>query len=310
MRLLGVAAASALARAAAFPCPDFLKPVCDIVTSGECLAKCMPRLGSCINDEACRDNMKAFGLCMASMPKNATADQTQACLVPDNQLRSEFIYCIMDGGDEGACVKAPVPPTDYPKCQDETLAGDTKFDISKINGHWWKVAGWKKGELVECLPCQTVSYSDYDPTHPLPWPAPLPPVNESTKIITSTWYEYDSKGKYWPMKQTSLWGPRADRQGFPAKEFSTGTMFGLGYKEQYTVIHDGSAEAEPFLFLYACGETKQGVYTSGLVLAQVPTSSKSLRARIDKVATAAGYEPSEWCDVDNTCTFDAEPISV
>ncbi|CAK0852566.1 unnamed protein product [Prorocentrum cordatum] len=112
------------------------------------------------------------------------------------------------------------------------------------------------------------------------------------------------------MKQTSLWGPRADRQGFPAKEFSTGTMFGLGYKEQYTVIHDGSAEAEPFLFLYACGETKQGTYTSGLVLAKDPANSKSLRARIDQVATGAGFEPSDWCAVDNTCNFGDEPISV
>jgi hypothetical protein len=247
---------------------------------------------------------------MKGMPKNATADQTQACLVPDNEKRSEFIYCIMDGGDEGACVDAPVPPTDYPACADKTLKADNQFNITGINGLWWKVAGWKKGELVECLPCQTVKYWDYDPTHPLPWPAPLPPVTESTKVIQSTWYEYDSKGKYWPMMQTSLWGPRADREGFPGKEFSTGTMFGLGYNEKYTVVHDGATESEPFLFLYACGATKQGVYVSGLVLAKVATLSKSLRARIDQVATDAGFQPSDWCTIDNTCKFEVDSISV
>jgi len=289
-------------------CPDFLKPLCGIVKSTKCLASCMPRLSKCITDAGCRDNMKNFGLCMASMKqKNATADETQACLVPDNELRSEFIYCIMDGGKQGACVDVPVPPSTYPTCADTSIAGDSKFDIKNVNGDWWKVSGWKKGELVECLPCQTVKFWDYDASKPLPWPAPLPPVTEDCKVIQSTWHEQDSKAKYWPMKQTSLWGPRAGRKGYPGKEFSTGTMFGIGYEEDYTVIHDGSKEREPFMFLYACGQTKQGLYVSGLVLAKQPKASKSLRARIDAVAKQAGFEPSDWCDVDNSCASAGTP---
>merc|ERR1712238_638427 len=99
----------------------------------------------------------------------------------------------------------------------------------------------------------------YDPAAPLAWPSPLPPsqTEDSYMVISSSWQEQDSKGKAWPMNQTSLWGPRPGREGFPAKEYSLGTMFGLGYREQYTVVHDGAAEAEPFLVFYACGETKQ-----------------------------------------------------
>merc|ERR1712232_231146 len=90
MKFVGVALAIAISGVAGFDCPDWLKPICSIVKSGKCLAKCMPRLGSCITDPACRQNMENFGLCMKDMPKNATADQTQACLVPDNEKRSEF----------------------------------------------------------------------------------------------------------------------------------------------------------------------------------------------------------------------------
>lgn len=284
-------------------CPDFLKPVCGLVKSTGCLLNCMPRLGSCINDQGCRDNMLKFGECMAEMSqKNASADEQQACLVPDNKLRSEFIYCIMDGGSDGACVGVPVPPSNYPACEDKTIAGDDSFALKNVFGDWWKVKGWKKGEIVECLPCQQVKFWGYDAAHPLPWPSPLPPVSEEYTIISSSWHEQDKDGKYWPMNQTSLWGPRAGRQGYPGKEFSTGTMFGIGYEENYTVVHDGSAEREPFMFLYACGATKQGQYVSGLVLAKQPTVSATLRARIARVATAAGFDDAEWCDVDNTCS--------
>jgi len=283
-------------------CPGFLKPLCNIVKSGECLAGCMPHLTECIKDADCRANMENFGKCMAMMKKkNATADEEQACLVPDNEKRSDFIYCIMDGGEKGACVDVPVPPSHYPACQDKTLAGDSNFDIANIVGDWWKVVGWKKGEIVECLPCQTVKFWDYNASQPLPWPAPAPAENQDCKVIQSTWHEQDSKGKYWPMKQTSLWGPRKSRDGFPAKEFSTGTMFGIGYEENYTVVHDGSKEDEPFLFLYACGQTKQGEYVSGLVLAKEPKITTSLRAKIDKVAQDNGFKPTDWCNVDNSC---------
>merc|ERR1719401_1174246 len=196
-----------------------------------------------------------MGLCMAAAHKrNASADEVQACLVPDNKLRSDFVYCLMD--DPG-CIPVPVPPTTYPACKDEEVKGDDSFALPHIVGDWWKVKGWKRGELVECLPCSQVKFWDYSPANPLPWPSPLPPdADVPYTVISSAWHEHDSKGEYWPMNQTSLWGPRPGLVGFPGKEWSIGTMFGVGYREKYTVVHDGSAESEPFMFLYACGATK------------------------------------------------------
>mmetsp|Transcript_11236 Transcript_11236/g.39854 ORF Transcript_11236/g.39854 Transcript_11236/m.39854 type:complete len:554 (-) Transcript_11236:143-1804(-) len=290
-----------------FTCPGFLKPICDIASSVQCVASCVPLLSECIQDTACVANLKDMGLCMAEMKrKNASADETQACLVPDNKKRSNFVYCLMD--DPG-CVKVPVPPSTYPECQDEQIAGDSSFNIPNVFGDWFKVKGWKKGEIVECLPCQQVKFWRYDPATPLPWPSPKPPAHteDMYSVISSSWQEADSKGKLWPMNQTSLWGPRPGRQGFPAKEYSLGIMFGIGYKEKYTVVHDGSSDSEPFLVLYACGVTKQGEYVSGLVLAKTPTISAALQDKVANILTASGFDAADWCDVDNSC---AEPSEV
>lgn len=289
-------------------CPEFLKPLCDLVNSTECLFSCVPRLGECIHDTDCVDSLKELGLCMADMQrKSASADDRQACLVPDNRLRSNFLYCMMD--DPG-CLPVPGVPSAYLACRDDEIAGDSNFAISHVLGDWYKVKGWKKGELVECLPCQQVKFWEYSPADPLPWPSPTPPVDHDYTVISSSWHEQDAKGKYWPMNQTSLWGPRRGRDGFPGKEWSIGTMFGIGYQERYTVVHDGSREAEPFIFFYACGKTKQGEYVSGLVLAKTPTVSASLKARIAKVAQEHGFDDGEWCDVDNSCAAQPREIVI
>mmetsp|Transcript_97673 Transcript_97673/g.173996 ORF Transcript_97673/g.173996 Transcript_97673/m.173996 type:complete len:534 (-) Transcript_97673:28-1629(-) len=289
----------------AFQCPGFLKPICDIADSTKCVASCVPLLKDCIKDKECVESMKTMGMCMAKMKqKNASADETQACLVPDNKLRSNFVYCLMD--DPG-CVKVPIPPSTYPMCQDADLPGDSKFSLENVLGDWYKVMGWKKGELVECLPCQEVKFWKYLPSQPLPWPSPLPPngTEDTYTVISSSWHEQDANGKYWPMNQTSLWGPRAGRAGFPGKQFSAGTMFGVGYQENYTVIHDGSQSVEPFMILYACGRTKQGDYVSGLILAKTPMVSTSLQHVISKYLEANGFDTHDWCDVDNSCSKEA-----
>jgi len=294
--------------AMSWECPGFLEPLCNLVNSTQCLVSCIPRLGDCIHDKDCLASLKDLGLCMAeAQRKNASADDRQACLVPDNRLRSNFLYCLMD--DPG-CLPVPGAPSAYPACRDDEIAGDDSFAISHILGDWYKVKGWKKGELVECLPCQQVKFWEYSSAHPLPWPSPTPPDAQNYTVISSSWHEQDSKGKYWPMNQTSLWGPRPGRQGFPGKEWSVGTMFGIGYQEKYTVVHDGSGEAEPFMFLYACGETKQGQYVSGLVLAKTPTVSPKLKARIAQVAVQHGFVDSEWCDVDNSCMAEQTDIII
>jgi hypothetical protein len=83
-------------------------------------------------------------------------------------------------------------------------------------------------------------------------------------------------------------------------------MFGIGYKENYTVVHDGSADTEPFMVLYACGATKQGDYVSGLILAKTPSISAALQDKLAKILTASGFDAADWCDVDNSCAKPSE----
>lgn len=78
-------------------------------------------------------------------------------------------------------------------------------------------------------------------------------------------------------------------------------MYGLGYLENFTVVHDGSGEADPFLVLYGCGETKQGVYVTGFALSKSRNVTPSLKTRLAQVQQASGFKPEAWCDIDNSC---------
>ena len=79
-------------------------------------------------------------------------------------------------------------------------------------------------------------------------------------------------------------------------------MYGLSYLENFTVVHDGTQEAEPFLFLYGCGSTIQGAYVTGFVMAKTPVASATLKARIFDVAKLNGFDDEDdWCTVDNSC---------
>ena len=119
--------------------------------------------------------------------------------------------------------------------------------------------------------------------------------------INSSWLEKDIDNVTWPMVDSSLFGVRADGKGFPQKLAHTGAMLGLRYLENFTILHDGRHEEEPFLFMYGCGATKQGRYTTAFALGRAKVASAALDAKISAVAAANGFKASEWCVVNNTC---------
>lgn len=79
----------------------------------------------------------------------------------------------------------------------------------------------------------------------------------------------------------------------------------MTFWENYTVVHDGSQESEPFVTFYAWGKTESGEYPAGLTIAKTPMASPSLKKRMDEVLEQNGFHGKEWCDVNNTC-FQAE----
>lgn len=238
---------------------------------------------ACIKDSACRASLQNAGKCMAKYHDKSTNEQLK-CLVPDNKLRDDFFYCSMD---THTCIPTPQDNSSYPACREAQISGDSNFVPAHLDGDWWKVMGWTEGEQYECRPCGKVQFWDAQ--------------QQDAVVISSTWYEQDMNNKTWLMNDTSLFGPRPNHQGFPARMEHTGVMLGLSYLENFTVVHDGSAESEPFMFLYGCGGTKQGAYVTGFVLAKNNTVSSTLRARIDAVAVANGFDTKNWCDVDNSC---------
>jgi len=281
-------------------CPGFLKPFCSLYNITECASQCKAQLTACTSDTTCRSSLAGAGECMAtSQFRNTSAQNALTCLIPDNQLRDAFFQCLLETHQ---CIDVPQDGPIYPKCRDTQIAGASSFAPSSLAGDWWKVSGWTKGEPYECRPCSKVQFWNASLSPSVPGGKDAPSKTDpETMIISSTWQELDPKGKVCQMNDTSYFGPRPARYGFPAKMQHYGAMLGLSYQENFTVVHDGTQEAEPFLFLYGCGESLQGAYTTGLVLATVPEVSATLQARIGSVASANGFDAKDWCEVDNSC---------
>jgi len=271
------------------------------VEEAGCMNRCLPHIKACIADGGCRKSMMESIPCTAKMMlQNKTAVEQLACFVPDNRLRNNLFFCMLD---ENSCIHPSPDNTVYPECRESEIVGDTNFSKAHMVGDWWKVRGWTSGEEYECRPCGKVQFWDYN-SCTLPWPQPLPPAEAESDyvVISSTWLEADSKGKLWTMNDTSLFGPRPGRAGFPTRQQHIGAMYGLSYLENFTVVHDGSQEPEPFVFLYGCGGTVQGTYVTGFVLAKTPVATPTLDARIEAVAKKNGFGyDGVWCEVDNSC---------
>lgn len=179
------------------------------------------------------------------------------------------------------------------------MPGDASYKPSHLLGHWWKVRAWTKGEMYECRPCGQVNFYPY---HTLPWPTKAPEDTTDYAIISSTWYEKDDAGTTWVVNETSLFGPRPGHVGFPEEQNHRGVMYGLSYLENFTIVHDGTQEKEPFFFLYGCGSTIQGGYVTGFVMAKMPHATPTLSERIAQIAKQNGFDENDaWCEVDNTC---------
>jgi hypothetical protein len=275
-------------------CPKWLGSICD---AWGCAFGCLKELGACIKDRECKSSLTKAISCSAKMQaQGKTANEQLACFVPVNTLRDNVFYCLLD---EHKCIHLAKDKTPYPVCRDDQMAGDSKYLPSHVLGDWWKVRAWTKGEMYDCRPCGRVSFTPY---RTLPWPVKAPADTSGYAIIASSWYEKDENNKSWIVNETSLFGPRDGKVGYPTKMNHRGVMYGLSYLENFTVVHDGTSESEPFLFLYGCGSTIQGAYVIGFVMAKTPTASPSLAKRIADIAKNSGFDEGDaWCEVDNSC---------
>jgi NAD(P)-dependent dehydrogenase (short-subunit alcohol dehydrogenase family) len=283
-----------LAQLEARSCPSWLGPICH---AWECATGCLTELKSCITDKECRASLMHATLCSAKYQmEGKSANDALACFVPVNALRDKVFFCLLD---EHSCIHPAKDKTIYPTCRDATFNGDASYKPAHLLGDWWKVTAWTKGEMYECRPCGKVTF---EPFRVLPWPVSTPENISDYAIIASSWFEKDDQGKTWVVNETSYFGPRPSHKGFPEKQNHRGVMYGLSYLENFTVVHDGTQEAEPFLFLYGCGSTIQGAYVTGFVMAKIPRMTPTLKARIFDVAKQNGFDSEdEWCTVDNTC---------
>jgi hypothetical protein len=278
-------------------CPDWLKPMCKYITNIKGCIECGSEVATCIKDAGCKKSLMDAVSCMSKMIGKSANDQL-TCLIPVNDMRDRVFYCLLDKND---CLPIAKDDTKYPACRDDQMVGDSTFSTQHLLGHWWKLKGWLKGEKYECRNCGKVHF---DPYRKLPYPTSEPEDTKDYVIISSTWTEKDINKKVVVVNETSLFGPRPNHKGYPGKANHRGVMYGLSYLENFTIVHDGTAEKEPFIFLYGCGSTKQGAYVTGFVMGKQPVMSPSLQKRVADVAAQNGFDdfetPGAWCTVDNS----------
>lgn len=279
-------------------CPGWLEPMCDKIQNFQGCLKCSAEASKCIGDPVCKKSLTDAVKCMAKM-SGKSANEQLTCLVPINTLRDSLFFCLLDKND---CLPIAKDNTPYPACRDDDMVGDSKFDPKHLLGDWWKLRAWTKGELYECRDCGQVTFRPYEK---LPYPTAEPEDTRDYNIIASTWLEKDPEGKKVFVNETSLFGPRPGHKGYPNKQNHRGVMYGLSYLENFTIVHDGTQEREPFIFLYGCGSTKQGRYVTAFVMGKKPTASVTLERRTSQVAAQNGFDdyqtPGVWCVVDNSC---------
>lgn len=275
-------------------CPTWLGPICKVWT---CATGCLPQIKDCIADTVCKAALIHASACSAKYEAaGKSANAALACFVPVNDLRDKVFFCLLD---EHHCIHPAKDNTSYPTCKDDSFKGDASYQPAHLIGDWWKNFGWTKGEMYECRPCGRVTFS---PFRVLPWPTATPENTTDYAIIASNWYELDDQNRTWNVNETSYFGPRPGHKGFPEKQNHRGVQYGLSYLENFTMLHDGTQEAEPFLFLYGCGSTIQGAYITGFVMSKNKVPSATLKARIFDIAKQNGFDDeSEWCTVDNSC---------
>lgn len=278
-------------------CPDWLEPMCKYITNIQGCIACGSEVALCIKDAGCKQSLMDAVSCMGKMHGKSANDQL-TCLIPVNDMRDRVFYCLLDKND---CLPIPKDDTPYPACRDGQMLGDQTFSTKHLLGHWWKLKGWNKGEKYECRDCGEVHF---DPYRTLPYPTSEPSDTSDYVIIASTWNEKNIDKVTVVVNETSLFGPRPDHKGYPGKANHRGVMYGLSYLENFTIVHDGTAEAEPFIFLYGCGSTKQGTYVTGFVMGKQPVVSPTLQKRLAAVAAENGFDdfetPGAWCTVDNS----------
>ena len=267
----------------ALQCPKWLQPVC---TSTCVVRNCLSPLFECLKDSVCAANLEKMGPCMGTL-KPTDPLYPYKCMTPDNKKRDDFLHCVIQ---EHKCSPIVRNDTRYPKCEMSSIMpngkikGDPNFNMKDLNGIWYKVRAWRLGEPLECFGCQRARFFNN---------------NDTAVHFQSNWSMPDINDKPALMSVTSEMSIRTDG-GFGAL-YNIGTMFGMDYMEPYMVVKDASAEKEPFIFLYVCGSTMQGNYTTAFVLARKPTLSSTASIQVAEVAQSIGLNYKDFCINNNTC---------
>jgi hypothetical protein len=258
----------------------------------QCFAKsCKLQTTACAESGDCMKGLTCAAKCMGD------TECTVGCFARyGNQALDEVLSCTIE---DASCLKIAIvaPGADGPLDAPMPPKALVPATPASMSGKWYKVMGFNSN--YDCYECQKNSFK--------------PEARQQAINIARDGQVVDVDVEYTM--------PR-DRAGSASKSFQAklheklvfdtvpgshrtahteGKMFGLTFWENWYVIGANDRSEDPFRIVYYTGKTLQNKYEGAFVYARKPELPASAMPHIYKLAREAGFEPTDFCAIDNKC---------
>lgn len=266
----------------------------------QCFAKsCKLQTTACAESGDCMKGLTCAAKCMGD------TECTVGCFARyGNQALDDVLSCTIE---DASCLKIAivVPGADGPLDAPMPPKALVPATPASMSGKWYKVMGFNSN--YDCYECQRNSFK--------------PEARQQAINIGRDGQVVDVDVEYTM--------PR-DRAGSASKSFhaklheqlvfdttpgshrtahTQGKMFGLTFWENWYVIGANDRSEDPFRIVYYTGKTLQNKYEGAFVYARKPELPASAMPHIYKIAREAGFEPTDFCAIDNKCFNTQETAS-
>jgi len=270
----------------------------------QCFASsCKTQTQACLDNSDCLKGLVCTARCLGDTGcisgcfarfGNSDIDGLIKCSIEDNSC---IKVAILPSGPD-APDQVPQPPK--PVLPD--------FDPATLDGKWYKVMGWNS--MYDCYDCQVNKFSAgntaVDSDAPRPTLGSALSSHEVKEKAMQVDVDFDmprpsrlfrSSYNHQHLRENLVF----DAPGSTRTAHTHGNMFGLSFWENWYLIGQNAKSEPEFKFVYYTGRTVQNTYDGAFVYARTPEVPRQALPSIYKLAEEAGFDPSTFCKVKNSC---------
>ena len=270
----------------------------------------------CLDNGDCRKGMTCTAKCLGDN------ECITGCFAKyGNDDMNQLLSCSVDAN---GCIKIAILPPG-PDSPSEAPAPPIKplenFDPDSLEGTWYKVLGYNS--LYDCFDQQKNTFTklsdgkSFSVDVRLSMPRPLSlfqndnsdfdkqrqkaeyPLRLSETLVFDD--ENTDKSSFAFKREgqdyAKLTRVDSSSEGKHRHASSVGHLFGLTFWENWSVVAE--SKSNDWKFVYYTGKTTQNLYTGAFVYSRTPTLSPEAVDEVFDVAKKAGWEPTNFCAIDN-----------